>query len=424
MKKHKISKETNLEQLEDILFTMFDEQIEVQDTDEGDLPSDDSDDDLDEYLADYNDSPLKSLQVKPSKLAEEEEKVAPVGGETTEQVKSRKPSAEDQSATPTEPNEDFVNQLLMMGFSLIQAKAALIKCKNESVAMAIETIMEMQATEQAKKPKEVEMIKKTKIQSWVCTICTYINPEAKASCEMCGQPPPLSAFVEVKSEDDIKKEKEELEKKQKEEEDKVRQEEEARVKLEEDARKKKEAEEEAVKQFALLREQTKQYYTTAKVVDYLFAEYNHGKDTKPLLSAVVFQNETRCDIQFVRFGYSWRYLKMFVGGHHTTTPKCQVCDIPFTSTPKCLQHVFEYHQALVECYYPIYIGSQHQSHKWQTKTNRHAFKFMVAEECGTLIFPFEQVQSVCQVGTNIAPGTCDCYLYIIGVGKKKLNDAE
>lgn len=40
---------------------------------------------------------------------------------------------------------------------------------------------------------------------------------------------------------------------------------------------------------------------------------------------------------------------------------------------------------------------------------------MRAEDCGTLIWPFEHLDAYCQVGTNIAP---ESSIYIIGVGRK------
>ena len=60
MKKHKImSKATNTEALEDILFTMFDEQEEAADSDGSDYNSDEDGDGQMELLLDYNDSPAK-----------------------------------------------------------------------------------------------------------------------------------------------------------------------------------------------------------------------------------------------------------------------------------------------------------------------------------------------------------------------------
>ncbi len=46
-----------------------------------------------------------------------------------------------------EPKEDFLLQLTGMGFSLELSKKGLIKVKNESVAAAVEAIMEIQESE-------------------------------------------------------------------------------------------------------------------------------------------------------------------------------------------------------------------------------------------------------------------------------------
>ncbi len=45
---------------------------------------------------------------------------------------------------PVEPNTDFLNQLVNMGFIAEFAKKALIKTKNESLSSAIDAIMEIQ----------------------------------------------------------------------------------------------------------------------------------------------------------------------------------------------------------------------------------------------------------------------------------------
>lgn len=67
-----MSKATSNEALEDILFTMFDEQEEVIDSDGNDYSSEEDGDGLRGFLLDYNDSPQKTIA--PAKLLVEETK--------------------------------------------------------------------------------------------------------------------------------------------------------------------------------------------------------------------------------------------------------------------------------------------------------------------------------------------------------------
>ena len=66
--------------------------------------------------------------------------------------------------------------------------------------------------------------KNTIIKPWDCEVCTYKNLVGKSQCEMCTAAAPINAYVEVKSEEEIKKEKEEEERKKREEDEKVKRE--------------------------------------------------------------------------------------------------------------------------------------------------------------------------------------------------------
>jgi hypothetical protein len=115
----------------------------------------------------------------------------------------------------------------------------------------------------------------------------------------------------------------------------------------------------------------------------------------------------------VRFGYHYQYLRQFIGTH--SSPKCSVCDIPFSNGDRALEHIFEIHRALIEGLYPIFIGSQLITHKWKSRINRHQFHTLKSETIATIIFPFEHLDFVCQVGSDITPSTP---VYIIGAGRK------
>lgn len=155
----------------------------------------------------------------------EEEKVPQLAQEKEKEKEKDKEEEKQllvvEEEKPVEPNQDMLNQLIMMGFALEFAKKALIKVKNESVAAALDAIEDIQT-----KAKEVIIAKETavsakkqKILSWICQLCTYINPEGKATCEMCTYPVPQSSIIEEKNEDDILKEKEDAEAKKRIEED-------------------------------------------------------------------------------------------------------------------------------------------------------------------------------------------------------------
>jgi uncharacterized UBP type Zn finger protein len=55
------------------------------------------------------------------------------------------------------PKEEFLTNLLMMGFNIDISTQALIKVKNESVAAAIEAVIEIQNQKDKDKPKEPEV---------------------------------------------------------------------------------------------------------------------------------------------------------------------------------------------------------------------------------------------------------------------------
>lgn len=59
--------------------------------------------------------------------------------------------------------------------------------KNKGVADAVDVIMSLMESEvnepESKKP-EVKQ-NNVKIMSYSCAMCTYVNPEGKASCEIC-----------------------------------------------------------------------------------------------------------------------------------------------------------------------------------------------------------------------------------------------
>ena len=144
-------------------------------------------------------------------------------------------------------------------------------------------------------------------------------------------------------------------------------------------------------------------YRHSKIIDYLFAQYNNGKDTKPFLAMAIMENTRNKEfsINFARVGYHQHYLKQFTGT--SNDPLCRICNLPFATTKECIDHIFTFHRTLIECEYPILIGGQLIHHKWNIKTNRHECQTMKIEECGQLIWNFEHLDAVFQLGTNITP---------------------
>ena len=137
-----------------------------------------------------------------------------------------------------------MSEMLNMGFNIELSKQALIKVKNESLAAAIDAVIEIQKILDKEKAKVVESVpKKAIIQSWECKACTFINIEGKAICDMCTLPAPDTAYLIVKSEEEKKKEEEEEQKKAREEEE-AKQAEIDKVKKAEEEEKKKQMEEE------------------------------------------------------------------------------------------------------------------------------------------------------------------------------------
>ncbi len=115
----------------------------------------------------------------------------------------------------------MLQQLTAMGFALELSKKGLIKVKNQSAEAAIDIIMTLQEEENKKNPKSASKPKtQIKVVSYSCEVCTFVNPDGASVCEVCGAGAPQTAMVIVKSEAEIKKEKDEEEariKKEKEE---------------------------------------------------------------------------------------------------------------------------------------------------------------------------------------------------------------
>lgn len=141
-------------------------------------------------------------------LAEESKEQPLLGHPTTEPAKDTK-----EEAKVVEPDTELLNQLALMGFSVELSKKGLIKVANESVAAAVDAIMELQAVENQQnsqgKPIATKTTAKETIIEYTCTMCTFINGAGKAICEVCGTPAPQTAIIFVKSDEDIKREQEE-----------------------------------------------------------------------------------------------------------------------------------------------------------------------------------------------------------------------
>ena len=73
-----------------------------------------------------------------------------------------------------------------MGFPVELSKKGLIKVKNESVPAAVDAIMELQEAQ----PKPKPAAKNLQIVAYHCSVCTYLNPDGKAYCEVCSAAAP------------------------------------------------------------------------------------------------------------------------------------------------------------------------------------------------------------------------------------------
>ena len=120
--------------------------------------------------------------------------------------------------------------MIQMGFNTELAKKALIKSKNESLSVALDAYTEVVAAEEKNKPVKNVPKKKLKIISYECPVCTLINGEDKSICDACGTEAPQTAYLIVKDEEEIKKEKDEEDRKAREAEDAKKKELEAEIK--------------------------------------------------------------------------------------------------------------------------------------------------------------------------------------------------
>lgn len=229
----------------------------------------------------------------------------------------------------------------------------------------------------------------------------------------------------VRSEEEIKREKEEAEKKAKEEEEAKLREEERILKEQEEAKRreeeerlKKEKEEEEARFKVALKEKAMEYFRTVEVVDHIFASVRGGNDVKPLVAGVLMKNALAktCDIHIARFCYRSSYLQLFIRSQDSSQkPKCAVCDVPFPSKDKTIEHALSCHKDLIEGLYPAFIGSQLSSKKWDTKVNRLRCHSMKSEHFATVVLPFEHLDNFCQIGSDVGE---DTPLFLVCIGRK------
>ena len=73
----------------------------------------------------------------------------------------------------------------------------------------------------------------------------------------------------------------------------------------------------------------------------------------------------------------------------------KVFGIPFKSYDEALSHLLANHKALVESYYPLFIGNQMNNEKWHLKTNMHNYHTMKADHLDVLSYEFEHIDSFC-----------------------------
>lgn len=137
----------------------------------------------------------------------------------------------------------MLQQLTMMGFPLELSKKGLIKVKNQSPEAAIDIIMTLQEDELKKNPKAYAPPKATiKIGSYTCMVCTFANPDGASLCEMCQTSAPQTAYIIEKSQEEMKREKDEEDAKIKKELEEIDRIEKERIAKEEGDRKKEEDE--------------------------------------------------------------------------------------------------------------------------------------------------------------------------------------
>ncbi|CAD8207678.1 unnamed protein product [Paramecium octaurelia] len=104
-------------------------------------------------------------------------------------------SQSEEAQEAVVPNEDLLEQLYNMGFSIEASKQALIETKNK-IEEAIEkvfTIEEQKAKE--KQQSQQQEVKLPKLKPyWTCKECTLLNSNENLKCQACDAQPPQDAF--------------------------------------------------------------------------------------------------------------------------------------------------------------------------------------------------------------------------------------
>lgn len=120
---------------------------------------------------------------------------------------------------------------------------------------------------------------------------------------------------------------------------------------------KREREEEERRKLQEKRRLTVEYYENNHIKDFIFTSVKGGRSTKPLLVGTVSENtiDHQVEIELHSLEYKLSYLRNFFTINRKYT--CRVCETIYKSEEDSFEHLFSYHQKLVECLYPTFIGN-------------------------------------------------------------------
>jgi len=286
-------------------------------------------------------------------------------GEKIQLPPEEKPKTEEKKPEEVKkvviPKQEFVDQMVAMGFNAEHAKKALIQVNNESLDLAMDAVLEIQK----KEPIKVEEKKVEKqdyvIMSWHCPKCTLINIEGNKVCEVCMEPAPQSAYKYTQKKEEKKVIMPSPEKK-------------AEKIIHEDSKKADEKN----------KDEERKLTENSKVCGFAMIIHNEYPAI-PFTIACALCHEKGSFLRIRRFRYSKKYLQSFISPVTSGSNKgyiSQITDLKINSTDDidAKQHLFGECRDIVETYYPIYMKNQQRGDWLLEKTKIANNQIIISDE--------------------------------------------
>lgn len=308
-----------------------------------------------------------------------------------EEVKKEEPKKEEKKKEEPKkvvaPRQDFVDQLVAMGFPADLAKKALISVNNESIEAATEAVFELQKKEPPRPPEKKVEDKAMRIISWACPTCTLINVEGKKVCEVCSTEAPASAYIQASPNKEEKKTQQPEPPKE--------------IALGPTLKEKEETIQKEREMENLRKMEEEKLISSAQVKGYTMMTHN-DYPAVPFTIACALDTGKGCYIRVRTFKYSSKYLRSFI-----THPDSKGCISHLTDTwmrksdeADINHHLFGECRTLIETYIPLFVKNGLTGMWTKEKVKTEDAYIMPSEEID-IPCACDSILSICSSTTRI-----------------------